>query len=347
MKDEKMGEEQSPYVEEVLIKVDPKQTPIRIDKYLLERLEKISRNKIQIGLTAGNITVDEKKVKPNYKVRPNQNIKVLIPRYNLEGYQLEGEDIPLDIHYEDEDLMIVNKPAGLVVHPGVGNKTGTLVNAVKFYLDNKTLPSMEGNGADRPGLVHRIDKNTSGLIVIAKNEYAISHLSKQFYDHTIERAYKALVWGTFDSDKGTIDVNVGRHPVDRIIMTTFPEGDQGKHAITHYEVLEDMYYVSLVKCKLETGRTHQIRVHLKSQNHPLFNDDRYGGDRVVKGTVYSKYKQFVKNCFDIMPYHALHAYYLGFIHPRTEKFVEFEVPYPKNFDKVVNKWRAYLSAKKN
>lgn len=333
------------YQDYQIIKVDPKQTQIRIDKFLQDRLMKVSRNRIQNAIRAGAIMVDQKLVKPNFKIKPGQEIAVIIPRPPGEGESLLAQDIPLDIHYEDDDILIVNKSAGMVVHPGIGNRDGTLVNALTFYYQN--LPVMEGNFKDRVGLVHRIDKNTSGLLVIAKNEYAMTHLAKQFFDHSIDRTYYALVWGQPEEEKGSIDAHIGRHPRFRQKYTTFPEGEEGKWALTHYEVLEGLYYVSLVKCNLETGRTHQIRVHMKHLGHPLFNDDRYGGDQVVKGTVFSKYKQFVENTFKIMPRHALHAKSLGFVHPRTGEKMHFESDLPPDFQMALERWRKYLHTRKD
>jgi len=327
--------------------VDPKQTSIRIDKYLLDKLEKISRNRIQNGIKNGYVLVNDKTIKSNYKVRPRDIIVINLPEEPRERTQVIGENIPLDIRYEDDDIMIVHKPAGLVVHPGVSNWTGTLVNGLVYYMENKNLPVMEGNTPDRPGLVHRIDKNTSGLLVIAKNEHAMTHLSKQFHDHTIDRTYYAIVWGQPDEDKGTIDEYIGRHPKDRIKMSVFKDRDQGRAAVTHYEVIEPMYYVSLVKCNLETGRTHQIRVHMAYLNHPLFNDNMYGGDSVRKGTVFSKYKTFVENTFSIMPRQGLHAKSLGFEHPTTGERMEFDSDLPEDMVEVLEKWRHYVTHQKS
>jgi len=330
-----------------LIKVDPGQTSIRIDKYLLEKIEKISRNRIQNAIKAGAVLVNNKIIKSNYKVRPNEEIKVVLPNPPSIHESVKPEDIPLDIHYEDDALLIVNKPSGMVVHPGTGNHSGTLVNGLMHYFESKALPVLDGNLPDRPGLVHRIDKETSGLLVIAKTEEAMTFLSKQFYDHSIEREYHAIVWGNFEEDKGTIDCHIGRHPKDRIKMHGYPDGDVGKHAVTHYEVIKDYYYISLIKCRLETGRTHQIRVHMKHLGHTLFNDERYGGDKIIKGTVYSKYKQFVHNAFKLIPGHALHAKLLGFTHPRTGERMVFEQPLPDYFQELVKKWHNYVEGKKN
>ncbi|MBP8944002.1 MAG: RluA family pseudouridine synthase [Saprospiraceae bacterium] len=331
--------------EELIITIDKKQSPVRIDSFLTEKIKNVSRTRIQNGLRAGSITVDGKAVKPNYKVMPLNAIKVILPHH--ENYDIVAEDIPLDIIYEDEDLLVVNKPSGMVVHPAIGNPRGTLLNALSFYLDfspdssTKSSPNFE-----RLGLVHRIDKETSGLLVIAKNEYALSHLARHFYDHTTSREYVALVWGSPEDDAGSVDLPIGRHPRHRQLYTTFPERDAGKHAVTHWELMERMYYVSLIKCKLETGRTHQIRVHMQSLGHPVFNDERYGGNRIVKGTVYSKYKQFVDNVFAGFPRHALHARTLGFVHPTTGKALSFDSPLPAEMEEVVQKWRHYVEHQK-
>lgn len=325
---------------------DPKQTPIRIDKFLMGRLEKVSRNRVQNALKIGNILVNEKTAKANYKVKPGDEISLVLPSNPDEDYKLQPEYIPLDIFYEDEHLMVINKPPGLVVHPGVGNPSGTLVNGLLYHFQQQQLPLLRGNKEDRPGLVHRIDKDTSGLILIAKNDFAMTHLAKQFFDHTIMREYVALVWGDIPEEKGTIIGNIGRHERDRMLMTVFPDSEQGKHAVTHFEVLEKLYYVTLIKCHLETGRTHQIRVHLKWMGHTLFNDERYGGNSILKGTIYQKYKQFVDNCFDVMPRQALHARSLGFIHPVTEEFKYFEIDLPPDFNNLLNKWRGYVASRK-
>lgn len=323
------------------ILVDKKQTPIRIDKFLMDRLEKVSRNRVQTAINMELIVVNEKPIKSNYKVKPLDVIKVVLPGNPADEFPLEPEDIPLDIVYEDESVLVVNKQAELVVHPGTGNYTGTLVNALLFHLMGTNMPVMEGNPVQRPGLVHRIDKDTSGLMVIAKTEEAMTHLAKQFFDHTIKREYLALVWGDVEADRGTIEANIGRHPTDRMQMYAYEEGEEGKRAVTHYEVIERMYYVTLVKCHLETGRTHQIRVHMKYLGHTLFNDERYGGDRALKGTIFTKYKQFVDNCFQVLPRQALHAKSLGFVHPDTGKDMFFEADPPADFVAVLEKWRHY------
>jgi len=333
--------------EQLEIVIDPKQRPTRIDKFLMGRLERISRNQLQNAIKSGSVLVDAEEVKPNYKVKPGDKISVILPRPHGEGITVVPQRIALDVRYEDEDLMIVHKPAGMVVHPGIGHYRGTLVNALAYHFGREKLPVLDGNYQDRIGLVHRIDKNTSGLLVIAKNDFAMSHLAKQFFYHTVERTYYALVWGEPEEEKGTIRLNVGRHPRYRKQFTVFPEGDQGKWAVTHYEVLEPLYYVSLIKCNLETGRTHQIRVHMKSTGHPLFNDEKYGGDRICKGTVFSKYKMFVENTFSIMPRHALHAKSLGFVHPRTGEAMYFESDLPDDFQAALDRWRRYLEGRKS
>lgn len=332
--------------DEIKIVVDGGQTPLRIDRFLMDRLMKVSRSKIQSGITGGDIIVNGESTKANYKVRPFDEITVKVPKGRNEPSRVKPEEIELDIIYEDDVLMVINKSAGMVVHPGIGNPSQTLVNAIAFHLENDDLPIMEGNTVDRPGLVHRIDKNTSGLLVIAKTEKALSHLAKQFFDRTTGRRYLALIWGQPEEEEGTIDAPIGRDPNNRLIYKVVDE-EEGKRAITHYKVLEPMYYVSLIECTLETGRTHQIRVHMNHLGHPLFGDERYGGDRIVKGTVYQKYKQFVQNCFDIMPHHALHATSLAFSHPETGERLHFEIEPPKPFLDVVEKWRKYLSTRKN
>ena len=325
--------------------VDGKQEPMRIDKFLLGKLEKISRNRIQRGIQQEGVLVNDKPVKSNYKVRPKDEIKILLAGEPSGPHVVLPEDIPLEIVYEDEAILIINKPSNLVVHPGVGNFTGTLVNGLAHYYQEHILPLLPNNSPDRPGLVHRLDKDTTGLMVIAKTEQAMTHLAKQFFDHSIERSYQALVWGGWDEEEGTVDANIGRHPTDRLQQFVFKDGEQGKRVVTHYKVLRDYYYVSLVECKLETGRTHQIRVHMASLGHPVFSDSRYAGDRIRKGTVYSKYKQFVQNCFDICPRQALHAKSLGFIHPVTEERVYFENELPDDIQGLINKWEAYFNSR--
>ncbi|MBK8518718.1 MAG: RluA family pseudouridine synthase [Saprospiraceae bacterium] len=329
------------------IKCDPKQALIRIDKFLIDKLEKVSRNRIQNAIKIGCILVNNGEIKSNYKVKPGDEISLVLPSDPNEESAMSPEDIPLDILYEDNHIMVINKPAGMVVHPGTGNNSGTLVNALLYHFQHHTLPLLKGNKEDRPGLVHRIDKDTSGLILIAKSDYAMTHLAKQFFDHTIEREYIALVWGDVDAPSGTITGNIGRHEKDRRQMSVFHDEERGKHAVTHYEVIEKLYYVTLLKCHLETGRTHQIRVHMKHAGHTLFNDLRYGGDRILKGTIFSKYKQFVDNCMVIMPRQALHARSLGFIHPETLEKMYFESNLPSDFADVLVKWRGYVSSRKD
>ncbi|MBT1697276.1 RluA family pseudouridine synthase [Fulvivirgaceae bacterium PWU4] len=320
------------------IVADPGQTLLRIDKFLMDRLPNVTRTKIQDGIHLGFVRVNEKAIKPNYKVHPADVITVSLPQPPRDT-EVVPENIPLNIVFEDNHLLVINKPAGMVVHPAYQNWSGTLVNALAYHFQN--LPQMPGNDG-RPGLVHRIDKDTSGLLVIAKTESALTHLAKQFFDHSIERTYWALVWGVPNPPEGTIDVHVGRSLKDRRVTTAFPEGDFGRHAITHYKLLQDLRYVSVVECRLETGRTHQIRAHMKHIGHTLFNDAMYGGDQVLKGTVFSKYKQFVENCFKIIPRQALHAKTLGFVHPETKKFLRFESALPEDFENVIEKWEHYV-----
>lgn len=337
--DDDTAEGQEELFEHFNLVVDKGQAMLRIDKFLTNRMEKASRNRIQTAADEGNILVNGRPVKSSYKVKPMDEISIVMP-YPPREVEIIPEDIPLDIMYEDDDIIIVNKEAGMVVHPGHGNYSGTLVNALTFHL--KDLPLFQ-NGDMRAGLVHRIDKNTSGILVIAKNERAHARLAKQFFDHSIKRVYNALVWGNLEEDEGTITGNIGRSLRDRMKMAVFPDGDNGKHAVTHYRVLERFGYVTLVECRLETGRTHQIRVHFEHIGHPLFNDERYGGDRILKGTTFSKYKQFVENCFAIMPRHGLHACSLGFVHPSTGEEVYFESGYPEDMRTVVEKWRVYTA----
>lgn len=314
--------------------VDKGQSPLRIDKYLMVRIENASRNKIQQAAKAECIKVNSKPVKPNYKVKPNDIIQVFLTTEPRE-IEIIPQDIPLDILYEDSDLLIVNKPMGMVVHPAYGNYDKTLVNALEFYFQHTNQTDTH------PLLVHRIDKDTTGLLVIAKNETAQTLLAKQFYDHTIERTYTALIWGDMKEDYGTINKNVARDIKDRKRMATYEDSEIGKRAITHWKVLERFGYTTLIQCNLETGRTHQIRVHLSSIGHPLFNDATYGGDRILKGTTFSKYKQFILNCFDILPRQALHATTLGFIHPTTKKEVFFTSNLPEDMSNVLDRWRKY------
>lgn len=331
--------------EYMTLKVDPGQGPVRIDKYLIDKLVNVSRNKVQLGISSGAVTVNDKEVKSNYKVRPHDQIRILLPR-STENVGLIPEDIPLDMIYEDQDILIVNKQAGMVVHPGIGNRSGTLVNALLYHIRQVDLPILAGNPDDRPGLVHRIDKNTSGLLVVAKNDFALNHLAKQFYDHTAERLYQAIIWGQPEPESGTLRSYLGRDRKDRRKRAVCDENEGGKLAVTHYKIIEPLYYVSHVECKLETGRTHQIRVHMSHHNHPLFGDSMYGGDVIRKGTVYQKYKQFVHNCFQIMPYHALHAGVLGVTHPTNGERLLFQVDPPQNFMALLEKWRNYVNAKK-
>lgn len=317
---------------------DPKQEAIRIDKFLFDRLPNTTRNKIQAAIKDETILVNDEIIKSNYKIRPDDVVTVFLDKPQRDDVVVP-ENISLNIVYEDDDLLVVNKEPGMVVHPAYNNWTGTLVNALAYHFEN--LPNMKGN-VGRPGLVHRIDKDTSGLLVIAKNDETITHLGKQFAAHDLERTYYALVWGVPKEPEGTINQIIGRSQNDRRIMRVYEEDDGfGKNAITHYKILEDLHYVSLLQCNLETGRTHQIRAHLKWLGHPLFNDVTYGGDSILKGTTFTKYKQFVDNAFKLMPRQALHAKTLGFIHPRSKKFMQFESELPEDFVKVMEKWRNY------
>jgi len=320
------------------IVADKGQALVRIDKFLMDRLPNVTRTKIQGGIHDGFVLVNDKPVKPNYKIHPNDVVTISFPEPPRDN-EVVPENIPLNIVFEDQHLLVVNKPAGMVVHPAYQNWSGTLVNALAYHFQN--LPQLPGN-TGKPGLVHRIDKDTSGLLVIAKTEPVMTALAKQFFDHTIERTYWAIVWGVPDPPTGTINVNIGRSLKDRRQTTAFPEGDMGRHAITHYKLLQDFRYVSLVECKLETGRTHQIRAHMKYIGHTLFNDAMYGGDQVLKGTVFSKYKQFVENCFSIIPRQALHAKTLGFVHPVTKEQIRFESELPEDFKMALEKWEHYV-----
>ncbi|WP_435264336.1 RluA family pseudouridine synthase [Tenacibaculum sp. nBUS_03] len=311
------------------------QVPLRVDKFLMNFIENATRNKIQQAAKAGNILVNDIVVKSNYKIKPKDVVRVVLsypPAENL----LVAEDIPLNIVYEDDEVIVVNKEPGMVVHPGHGNYSGTLVNGLIHHIEN--LPT---NSSERPGLVHRIDKDTSGLLVVAKTEFSMTHLSKQFFDRTTERLYYALVWGNIEEDEGTIEGHIGRSLKNRLQMAVFPDGEFGKPAITHFKVLERLTYVTLVQCKLETGRTHQIRAHFKHIGHTLFNDERYGGDKVLKGTTFTKYKQFVDNCFKVLPRQALHAKTLGFTHPKTGEFLKFNSEVPNDIAECLEKWRTY------
>ncbi len=340
MAEEELVEQQELFEHHRFI-VDPGQSLIRIDKYLFARMENISRTRIQNAANAGNILVNNNPVKPNYRVKPDEIVQIVLPSPPRE-IELIPENIPVNIVYEDDDVIVVNKEPGMVVHPAYGNYSGTLVNALMWHFRDLPLFSP---GELRPGLVHRIDKNTSGILVIAKNELALNRLSRQFYERTTDRKYIALVWGTPDPREGTITGNVGRNIRNRKIMQVFPDGSQGKPAITHYKIIEEFGYTSLIECKLETGRTHQIRIHFSSIRHPLFNDDEYGGDRILKGTTFSKYQQFVKNCFKILPRQALHAKSLAFDHPVTGKRMSFDSELPEDMQQVIDKWRKYISGR--
>lgn len=329
--------------EKLVIVIDKGQDPLRIDKFLMSRIEGATRNKIQQAIDNEMVLVNEKAVKSNYKVKAFDKI-VVFDSKSPESSEIIPENIPIDISYEDDSILIINKPAGMVVHPGSGNPNGTLVNAVAYYLKQQD-PNIDESALSRFGLVHRIDKNTSGLLVMAKTQKAMSDLAKQFFNHTVHRRYIALVWGDVEKDEGTVIAHVGRHQRFRKLFTAYPDGDHGKDAITHYKVLERFNYVTLIECRLETGRTHQIRVHMQLIGHPLFNDDFYGGNRIVKGTVFTKYKQFVDNCFDLCKRQALHAKELGFIHPATLQPVHFESPLPPDMQAVIEKWKKYIGHK--
>lgn len=315
------------------------QEPLRVDKFLMNFIENATRNKIQQAAKQGHIWVNDDVVKQNYRVKAGDEVKVMFEHPPYE-FLLTPEDIPLDIVYEDDTVLVVNKPAGMVVHPGHGNYSGTLINALVYHFDN--LPN---NSSDRPGLVHRIDKDTSGLLVIAKTEHAMTHLAKQFFEKSSDREYVALVWGNVEDDEGTVEGHIGRNPKNRLQMMVFPDGEQGKDAVTHYKVLERFGYVTLVSCKLETGRTHQIRVHMKYIGHTLFNDERYGGNQILKGTTFTKYKQFVENTFKLLPRQALHAKTLGFVHPKTGEQMQFDSELPEDMVQCIEKWRNYAKHK--
>ncbi len=320
---------------------DPGQKLLRIDKFLVNRIENLSRSRIQSAAAAGNILVNDAPVKSNYRVRPGDVITIVMAQPPRE-VELIPEDIPLDVVYEDEHLIVVDKAAGMVVHPGHGNYTGTLVNALAWRF--RDMPLFK-SGELRPGLVHRIDKNTSGLLVVAKTELAMNHLARQFFERKTKRLYVAIVWGQPEPEEGIAEGNIGRHMRNRMRMDVFPDASQGKHAVTHYRVIEKLGYISLVECRLETGRTHQIRVHMEHIGHPLFNDERYGGDMILRGTTFTKYKQFVHNCFKILPRHALHARSLGFIHPSTGKELWFESELPDDMQQLIDKWRRYTGSR--
>ncbi len=341
-KEEERFEEDSEMYENFRITVDKGQSLLRIDKFLMSRIERASRNKIQNAAKAQCILVDNIPVKQNYRVKPGNVISILLPEPPRE-IEIIPQQIPIHIVYEDNDIIVVDKQPGLVVHPGYGNYTGTLLNALTFHFMSSCITK---ETSPIPYLVHRIDKNTSGLLLVAKNELAQTFLAKQFYEHSIERKYLALVWGSLKEDEGTITGNLGRHPKDRKVMTVFPDGAQGKHAITHYKVIEHYGYTTFIECVLETGRTHQIRAHLKYIGHPLFNDEVYGGDKILKGTTFSKYKSFVLNCFELLPRQALHAASLGFIHPTTGQKMHFESTFPEDMQTVIDKWKKYSLSNK-
>lgn len=325
--------------EVVTLLVDKKQAPLRIDKFILNKTDLTSRSRIQQAAKAGNILVNNKPVKQNYKVKPQDEITLIYPK-SIHEPDLSPENIPLDVVFEDKHVLVINKPAGLVVHPGVGNTSGTLVNALLYHIQDLPVKDDES----RAGLVHRLDKDTSGIMITAKSDEAMTHLAKQFFDRTIKRKYHALVWGNVEEDEGTVTGNIGRDLRDSKLYTVFPRGDYGKHAVTHYKVLERFGYVTLVECKLETGRTHQIRVHMKHIGHTLFGDVRYGGDRILKGTIYAKYKQFVANCLELCPRQALHAKSLGFTHPITGEELFFNSELPDDMKNLIEKWRNYSKA---
>ncbi|HEY1008121.1 MAG TPA: RluA family pseudouridine synthase [Sphingobacteriaceae bacterium] len=324
--------------EHLRVVVDKGQSLLRIDKFLMHRIENASRNRVQNAIDAGSVLVNEKPVKASYKVKPLDVISVVLP-HPPRDTEVYPENIPLDIVYEDDDVIIINKPAGLVVHPGYNNYSGTLVNGLVYHF--RQLPQLPGNDG-RPGLVHRIDKDTSGLLLISKNERSMTYLARQFFDHSISRKYQALVWGDLAED-GTVTGYIGRSVKDRKVMAIYDDETKGKWAVTHYRVLKRFNYVTLIECQLETGRTHQIRAHMKHIGHPLFNDSTYGGDKIVKGTVFSKYRQFIENCFEIIPRQALHARSLGFIHPSTKKYIHFETDLPEDFRLVLEKWERYTA----
>ncbi|NQY05062.1 MAG: RluA family pseudouridine synthase [Flavobacteriaceae bacterium] len=332
-----LGESQDELFEHYSFTADKGQVPLRVDKYLMNFIENATRNKIQQAAKAGNIYVNDNPVKSNYKVKGGDIVKVMFAHPPYENL-LVGENIPIDIVYEDDYLLVVNKPAGMVVHPGHGNYSGTLINALIYHFDN--LPK---NSNDRPGLVHRIDKDTSGLLVVAKTEDAMNHLAKQFFDKTSERLYYALVWGNVEEEEGTVEGSIGRHPKNRLQNTVYEGEDEykGKPAVTHFKVIERFGYVTLIQCQLETGRTHQIRVHMKHIGHTLFNDERYGGEKILKGTTFTKYKQFVDNCFKILPRQALHAKTLGFVHPVSGEKMSFNSELPEDIITCIAKWRQY------
>jgi 23S rRNA pseudouridine1911/1915/1917 synthase len=344
---EEQVDEQADATEELYerqtIIVDKGQEPIRLDKFITARIMGASRNKVQQAIETARVLVNGKKVQANHKIKPGEEI-VIYSEKETHSDEIVPEDIPLNIVFEDDEIMIINKPVGLVVHPGSGNFSGTLVNGIAFHLLQQNS-QLTQNELPRFGLIHRIDKNTSGLMVCAKTPRAVSSLAKQFFDHTVHRQYIALVWGDVENDSGTVRAHVGRHQRFRKVFDAYPEGDYGKEAVTHYKVLERLGYVTLIQCELETGRTHQIRVHMQHIGHPLFNDELYGGDKIVKGTVFTKYKQFVENAFAMCPRHALHAKTIGFIHPATKQEVKFNSELPEDMKSVIEKWRDYARNK--
>lgn len=333
--------EQQELFEHFRFVVDPGQSMLRIDKYITAKIEGASRTRVQAAADAGNILVNNNQVKPSYKVKPSDLIQIVLPTPPRE-IELIPEDIPLEIVFEDDHVIVINKKPGMVVHPGYGNYTGTLVNALMWHLQDNP---MFRTGEQRPGLVHRIDKNTSGLLVIAKSELAHNRLARQFFERTTKRLYLAIVWGVPAPEEGTVTGNVGRNPKDRKVMCVFSDGSEGKHAVTHYRVIDDLGYISLIECRLETGRTHQIRVHMSHIGHPLFNDEEYGGNRILRGTTFTKYQQFVRNCFNLLPRQALHAKSLGFTHPESGKWMQFDSGLPEDMSGLIEKWRTYISGR--
>ncbi|MFZ4543889.1 MAG: RluA family pseudouridine synthase [Saprospiraceae bacterium] len=336
------NEDSEELYEHFKVEVDPGQSAMRVDKYLAMHVEWASRSRIQAAIESGSVKVNDKDTKASYKIRPRDIIAIVLPK-PPEATTIEPENIPLDVFFEDPYVLVINKPPKMVVHPGVGNLNGTLLNALSYYFQNHSpCPPTEEEMINRPGLVHRIDKDTSGLLLIAKTQYAFTHIAKQFYEHTVHRRYNALVWGNVEENEGTIIGNIARDLRDRMRMAIFPtDSGRGKHSVTHYKVLERYYYTTLIECRLETGRTHQIRVHMKSLGHTLFNDKRYGGNEILAGTVFSKYKAFVYNVFKVLPRQALHAKELGFIHPITGDQMMFVSDLPEDFVKGVEKWRSY------
>lgn len=337
--------DQDDFYEQHLLIADPNQGLLRLDKFITDRLYRVTRSKVQNAIKAGLVTVNGVEEKANYRVKPGDKVEILLPKPFDEACRVIPENIPLNIVYEDDHLIVINKPPGMVVHPGVGNYRRTLVNALTYYF--KDLPVMEGNPENRPGLVHRIDKDTSGLLVVAKTEFAMFQLGKQFHDHSIHRRYQAIIWGELEEDYGTVINHLARDPRHRKRMAVMESPEQGKWSCTHWRVLERLYYVSHIELKLETGRTHQIRVHMSHLGHPLFNDKKYGGGEIVKGTVFSKYKQFVENCFRVLPRHALHAKELGFIHPATGKEMFFDSELPQDMVDCLDRWRNYVNDRRN